>query len=62
MNDESSDTPVEGGDAACWLQLVCERCGGVREEAVPHECRSAVRAATPTRPPAGPASSSSVTY
>jgi NAD(P)-dependent dehydrogenase (short-subunit alcohol dehydrogenase family) len=32
----------DGGDDACWLDQVCDECGGIREEGRPHECRQAV--------------------
>jgi hypothetical protein len=28
-----------GGDDACWLEQVCERCGGFIDPAEPHVCR-----------------------
>jgi hypothetical protein len=34
-DDERVD---EGGDPACWLELVCERCGRVVEPPGPHRC------------------------
>jgi hypothetical protein len=32
---------AEGGDAACWANLVCEECGAVRTEGHRDGCRSA---------------------
>ena len=32
-----TDDLATGGDAACWLHLVCERCGAIVEGAA-HEC------------------------
>jgi GNAT superfamily N-acetyltransferase len=34
-----------GGDPACWLDRVCDRCGALVDAAEPHQCRAA---ATPT--------------
>lgn len=28
----------EGGDAACWAHLVCDRCGRVTEPGIAHRC------------------------
>ncbi len=28
----------EGGDAACWANLVCEICGRIPDAGEPHEC------------------------
>jgi hypothetical protein len=28
----------EGGDPACWLDRVCERCGAFVEDGRSHEC------------------------
>jgi hypothetical protein len=36
-----TDEPVrdEGGDDACWLDRVCDRCGAFIDDAEPHVCR-----------------------
>jgi uncharacterized protein YndB with AHSA1/START domain len=31
----------EGGDAACWLDRICDRCGGFIDAGAPHRCRDA---------------------
>ena len=39
---ESRQTAVVGdlgGDAACWLDTVCDRCGALIDPAEPHRCR-----------------------
>jgi hypothetical protein len=28
-----------GGDPACWLSSVCDRCGALIDAAEPHRCR-----------------------
>lgn len=28
----------EGGDAVCWIDRVCDTCGGFVEDGVPHDC------------------------
>jgi hypothetical protein len=32
------DASDEGGDAACWLDVVCPGCGAVREQGPDHRC------------------------
>ena len=32
----------EGGDAACWLDSVCDRCGSLIDKAEPHRCGSLI--------------------
>jgi len=34
----------DGGDPACWLGAVCERCGALVEDAAEHRCRRSVDA------------------
>jgi hypothetical protein len=33
-----SDTSDEGGEAACWLHLVCDRCGALVDDLDAHAC------------------------
>jgi hypothetical protein len=33
----------EGGDDACWIEQVCDRCGGFIDPAESHVCRHPVR-------------------
>ena len=37
-----------GGDPACWLSRVCDRCGSLVDDAEPHRCRDS----TPDAPAA----------
>jgi hypothetical protein len=32
----------EGGDPACWLNNVCDRCGSLIADASPHRCRAPI--------------------
>ena len=50
----------EGGDAACWLHLVCEQCGEIVEARVLHSCRMVEPPSDETDPvPPGPPSGNS---
>lgn len=33
----------DGGDDACWLDQVCDACGGFIDAGVDHVCRTPVR-------------------
>jgi hypothetical protein len=33
---------TQGGDDACWLDRVCERCGAMLDDDSPHRCRPPV--------------------
>lgn len=39
MSAQSAD---DGGDPACWLEHVCERCGAFVDADAPHTCRDPV--------------------
>ncbi|GAA2828829.1 hypothetical protein GCM10010505_61130 [Kitasatospora aburaviensis] len=43
----------EGGDAACWLDRVCEECGRLRERSGPGPCEHCGAAAGPVEEPGG---------
>jgi hypothetical protein len=39
-DDRANRTTDAGGDAACWLDRVCDRCGMIDDELeAPHVCR-----------------------
>jgi hypothetical protein len=38
--DPAASTDELGGDPACWLDAVCDRCGALIEPAQPHRCRT----------------------
>jgi hypothetical protein len=40
----------DGGDPACWLDHVCDRCGRFVDDTTTHHCDA------PAHPPAAPAS------
>jgi hypothetical protein len=42
-------TDDDAGDAACWLDRVCEDCGGFVEHGSEHRCRRAVAGTDATR-------------
>jgi hypothetical protein len=45
-------TDDDAGDAACWLDRVCDVCGGFIDDRREHECRSAVdRSGSAAGPP-----------
>ena len=37
------------GDPACWLDRVCDLCGGFLQGGEPHECRPSATRAAPSR-------------
>jgi hypothetical protein len=41
----------DAGDAACWLDQVCDLCGGYIEHHGEHRCRQAVDGARSTSEP-----------
>ncbi|QKW22949.1 hypothetical protein HUT16_31175 [Kitasatospora sp. NA04385] len=45
-------TEPEGGEPACFLNLVCEECGRVRENGRCPLCEPAARASDPAPAPA----------
>ena len=38
MADDKGGAEDEGGDAVCWIDRVCDVCGGFVEDAVGHDC------------------------
>jgi len=44
----------EGGEAVCWLDMVCDRCGALIDDAAEHRCRPSIAArASVARMPQG---------
>lgn len=41
------------GDPACWLDRVCDLCGGYLQGGEPHECRAPMTPTTAAGPSAG---------
>jgi hypothetical protein len=48
-----------GGDAACWLERVCDTCGGVITADESHECRRPAERQPSTGDAGQPAAASS---
>jgi len=42
-----------GGDDACWLDRVCDRCGGFVDDPAEHRCRPAAAPPDDAAQPAG---------